>query len=86
MKTQIVILQFIILSLAYFPVRAQYVPTAENIQNRQNFQDMKFGVFLHWGIYSMLVDGEWVMQVKNINHLEYRKLAEGFYPSKFNAE
>ena len=86
MKTQIVILQFLILSFAALPVRAQSVPTAENLQNRQNFQDMKFGVFIHWGIYSMLADGEWVMQIKNINHLEYRKLAEGFYPSKFNAQ
>lgn len=85
MKTQLVILQFLFLSLVALPLPAQYVPAAENLQNRQNFQDMKFGVFIHWGIYSMLADGEWVMQVKNINHLEYRKLAEGFYPSKFNA-
>jgi alpha-L-fucosidase len=62
-----------------------YVPTKENLQNRKEFQDMKFGVFIHWGIYSMMADGEWVMNLKNINYKEYAKLAEGFYPSKFDA-
>jgi len=46
---------------------------------------MKFGIFIHWGIYSMLGDGEWVQQVKGIDRDEYAKLSAGFYPSKFNA-
>ena len=62
-----------------------YAPSSENLKNRQEFQDMKFGVFIHWGIYSMMADGEWVMNIKNINYKEYAKLAEGFYPSKFDA-
>lgn len=62
-----------------------YVPSAENIESRQRFEDDKFGVFIHWGVYSMLADGEWAMNVKNINHDEYARLASGFYPSKFNA-
>ena len=62
-----------------------YVPAPENLKNRETFQDMKFGVFIHWGIYSMMADGEWIMNVKKLNHKEYAKLAEGFYPSKFNA-
>ncbi|MBO7137640.1 MAG: alpha-L-fucosidase, partial [Bacteroidaceae bacterium] len=28
---------------------------------REDFQDRKFGIFIHFGIYSMLADGEWVM-------------------------
>jgi alpha-L-fucosidase len=46
---------------------------------------MKFGVFIHWGIYSMMANGEWIMNNRNINYKEYAKLAEGFYPSKFDA-
>ena len=70
-----------------FPVLAQkeYVPTPENLQARKEFQDNKFGIFLHYGIYSMLADGEWAMTNKNLNYKEYAKLAGGFYPSKFNA-
>ncbi|MDO5524268.1 MAG: alpha-L-fucosidase [Bacteroidia bacterium] len=62
-----------------------YVPSAENLKNRAEFQDMKFGVFIHWGLYSMMADGEWIMNNKNINWQEYAKLADGFYPSKYDA-
>ncbi len=40
---------------------AQYKPSAENLRNREWFQDAKFGLFIHWGVYSVLGDGEWVM-------------------------
>ena len=63
-----------------------YQPSAEIQQAQANFQDMKFGIFLHWGIYSMMGQGEWVMQNRNINYQEYPKLAAGFYPSLFNAD
>ena len=62
-----------------------YTPSAENLKNRQEFQDMKFGVFIHWGIYSMMADGEWIMNNNNINWQEYARLADGFYPSKYDA-
>ena len=62
-----------------------YTPTFENLQARQEFQDNKFGVFLHWGIYSMTAQGEWYMNNRNIHRDEYAKLASGFYPSEFDA-
>lgn len=62
-----------------------YVPAPENLKAREEFQDNKFGIFLHWGLYSMLAQGEWVMTNQNLNHLEYRKLASAFYPIKFDA-
>lgn len=62
-----------------------YVPTEENKKSREAFQDDKFGIFLHWGLYSMLAQGEWYMTNANIDRNEYEKLASGFYPSKFNA-
>ena len=62
-----------------------YVPSADNLQARQEFQDSKFGIFLHWGIYSMFGQGEWYMNTANIDCHEYAKAASGFYPSRFNA-
>lgn len=62
-----------------------YIPAPENLKTRQEFQDNKFGIFLHWGIYSMTAQGEWYMTNNNINWQEYAKLASGFYPSRFNA-
>ena len=38
---------------------APYEPSAENLRSRAEFADMKFGIFLHWGIYSMFAQGEW---------------------------
>mgnify|MGYP001007607795 CR=1 FL=1 len=35
-----------------------YHPTAENLEAREQFQDEKFGIFLHWGLYSMVGAGE----------------------------
>lgn len=63
-----------------------YTPTAENLKNREEFRDARFGMFIHWGIYSMLGSGEWVLEQKGLNEKEYQKLAAGFYPSRFNAE
>ena len=80
------ITSLIIALLACVGAWAQYQPTEEVLKSRQDFQDEKFGIFIHWGIYSMIGHGEWVMDKENINYKEYRHLADGFYPSKFNAE
>lgn len=63
-----------------------YVPSKENLKNRLEFQDDKFGIFIHWGLYSMMANGEWIMHNLNLNHQEYSTLASGFYPSKFDAD
>ncbi len=62
-----------------------YTPTADNLAARQNFQDMKFGLFIHWGIYSELGAGEWVMNEKHIPYDSYKRLADFFNPQAFNA-
>ena len=62
-----------------------YVPTAEAAAAKERFRDDKFGVFIHWGVYSMLARGEWVMYNEKIPYSEYSKLPGGFYPSKFDA-
>lgn len=80
------ITSLIITLLACVGAWAQYQPSEEVLKSRQDFQDEKFGIFIHWGIYSMIGHGEWVMDKENINYKEYRHLADGFYPSKFNAE
>ena len=63
---------------------AQYVPTAENLRHRQEFAGFRFGIFLHWGIYSTFARGEWFLN-DGINKDEYAKAADAFYPHRFNA-
>lgn len=65
---------------------AQYTPTPENLKARQEFADSKFGIFIHWGIYSMFAQGEWYLQNFPIDKAEYAKAADAFYPHRFNAK
>ena len=81
-----ILLSLLAIILSFPAIRAQeYTPTPENLQARKTFQDNKFGIFIHFGVYSMLADGEWIMNNRSINYKEYEKLAGGFCPSKFNA-
>ena len=52
--------------------QSSYQPTEENLKAREEFQDNKFGIFLHWGLYAMLATGEWTMTNINLNYKEYR--------------
>jgi alpha-L-fucosidase len=42
-------------------------------------------MFIHWGLYSILARGEWVMHFEKIPVQEYESLMEQFNPLKFNA-
>ena len=64
---------------------AHYVPAKENLEARDRFAQRKFGVFLHWGLYSMFAQGEWYMQNEDIDNHEYAKAADAFYPHHFDA-
>ena len=76
----------IVLALLVLRANAQSnQPTAANLAARRWFQDAKFGMFIHWGVYSTLQDGEWVMQNRKISAADYEKLPSQFNPEKFNA-
>lgn len=63
-----------------------YQPTPGNLQARQWFSNAKFGLFIHWGPFSILGDGEWVMNNKNITVKNYSRLADFFNPIDFDAK
>ena len=50
------------------------------------FKDARFGLFMHYGLYSILGRGEWVLYRSNIPIPEYEKLTEQFNPEKFDAD
>lgn len=64
----------------------EYVPTAENLAAREQFAADRFGIFIHWGLYSMFGHGEWYQYKEDIDFREYAKGAGAFYPAKFNAD
>lgn len=55
-------------------------------EKMQWWQDQKFGMFIHWGLYSILGTGEWSMFNQKIPAGEYAKLADQFNPQHFNAD
>jgi alpha-L-fucosidase len=61
----------------------------------QWFRDAKFGIFIHWGLYSELGNqwegksyygsGEWIMNRAKIPAAQYAKIAATYDPTNFNA-
>lgn len=86
LNNRLFLLSMIPFFLASVPSHAQYQPSEDNIKSRKEFSDCKFGIFLHWGIYSMFGQGEWYMNDAGIDCQEYAKAASGFYPSRFDAD
>lgn len=64
----------------------EYIPSEENLKARQEFEESRFGIFIHWGIYSMFAQGEWYLQNFPIDKHEYAKAADAFYPHRFDAK
>lgn len=63
-----------------------YQPGEANLAAREWFQDAKFGLFVHWGVYSVLGRGEWVMHREEMSVEEYEKLPPQFNPVNFDAD
>lgn len=76
--------------------------SAAKQRGRDRFNENKYGMFIHWGLYSTLggvwngermEDGgkgpavaEWIMRRKEIPRAEYAELAKNFNPQNFDAD
>jgi len=49
------------------------------------FLEARFGMFIHWGLYSLLGRAEWVMYLERIPRFEYARLAGKFRAERFDA-
>jgi alpha-L-fucosidase len=50
------------------------------------FEQARFGLFVHWGIYSLLERGEQSLFRERLNPIEYERLARRFRPALFDAD
>jgi alpha-L-fucosidase len=76
--------------LAVAPARAAGMAQAEEVprerlEAREWYRAARFGLFIHWGVYSLLGDGEWAMQNRSIPVASYEWLASTFNPVRFDA-
>ncbi|WP_316804436.1 alpha-L-fucosidase [Pedobacter nototheniae] len=75
-----------LLFLAGFQLLAQnYTPTASNLEARKTFNDERFGLFIHWGPFSIPGSGEWVMNDRKLTVKNYTLLEDFFNPIDFDA-
>src|SRR4030095_5390530 len=44
------------------------------------WHEAKFGMFIHWGLYSVVGRHEWVMEMEGIPATEYQEAAKRFNP------
>ena len=58
----------------------------KNNEKMKWFVDARYGMFVHFGLFSILGRGEWVMNRERIAPDEYRKLADSFNPKNFDAD
>ena len=84
MKKLIILLLFFTTVISN--AQSGYIPSEENLKARKWFEEARFGLFIHWGVYSVLGDGEWVMNNQDISIKEYEKLPSFFNPTAFNAK
>src|SRR5262245_6210200 len=85
---------FVLLSTVVLASQLSESPAAHNAR-MQWWREARFGMFIHWGIYSVPAGeyqgrrardvGEWIMSWANIPRVEYEKFAGQFNPTKFDA-
>jgi len=62
-----------------------YTPSPANREAREWFANAKFGLFIHWGPFSVPGSGEWVMNDRKITVKNYTRLMDFFNPTGFDA-
>ena len=57
----------------------------ERAARMQWWHEARFGMFIHWGLYSVLARHEWAMELEGIPVAEYEQLAKRFTPKPNSA-
>ncbi len=47
------------------------------------WQEARFGMFIHWGVYAIPGRGEWVMYQEHFTNEEYARFADAFNPTDY---
>jgi alpha-L-fucosidase len=67
---------------------------AQKEQRMKWWEDARFGLFIHWGLYSVpagewkgdTTHAEWIRTTAQNTYQRYEKFVQQFDPEKFNAE
>jgi alpha-L-fucosidase len=57
---------------------------AQKIQRMKWWTDARFGMFIHWGLYSLPARHEWVKNYERLTNDQYQKYFDNFNPDLYN--
>jgi alpha-L-fucosidase len=63
------------------PQSVAEAPDAASARRMKWWHEARFGMFIHWGLYSVLGRHEWAMEEEGIPVTEYEQLAKRFQPA-----
>lgn len=75
---------FAVAAIAAFPLAAE--TEAEQQERLKWFTEARFGMFIHFGAYSLAARHEWVKNYENISDADYQKYVDNFDPDLFDAK
>ena len=84
----------VVAALGFVPAAPAQETTAERDARMAWFRDAKFGMFVHWGVYSVPAGeyqgkkkyGEWFLEETHMPVSQYEKFRDQFNPVKFDAK
>lgn len=79
-------MRFLGFLLAVAAIAQPRTPPMEATERTRWFRDAKFGMFIHWGPYSVIGRHEWARHKLHIPQAVYDRYARSFNPVKFNAD
>ncbi len=95
-KVLVICISFFLFSCNNTPNQTKVTSTVDTISSIQKWQNMKFGLFVHWGVYSVPAGvwkgeeieklGEQIMRHADISIPEYEAIAKQFNPVNFDAD
>jgi alpha-L-fucosidase len=102
-RIKTILLAITLVLIAILPVARAQTNLTDKIETKEQrdarmgwWRDAKFGMFIHWGVYSVPAGfyhdqpvsgiGEWIMNRGKIPMAEYQQFAKQFNPVKYNAD
>ena len=84
-KTLLLFAVGVMICTVAFPQKSIWNETeAEKSARLEWWSDSRFGMFIHWGIYSQLARHEWIKKYERISDADYLKYFELFDPDLYN--
>jgi alpha-L-fucosidase len=86
MKKETLILTILVILICNLHAQdKKYVEKYNSTIDRTEWhRDARFGMFIHWGVYSVAADGEWFKSRQKLTTEEYQKYVDAFLPRNYN--